>query len=1005
MTKQEILQQCTVQGNIVKLPPINLERKLYQDVAKALELTGGKWKGGKVAGFVFDEDPTELLAQIANGESRNLKKEFQFFPTPAKLAAQMAKIANIKKGDKILEPSAGQGAIVKAIMAEYPFVSSVDCCELMGVNKTFLAKIKGVNILADDFLTLNQNGQYTDYYDVIVANPPFAKNQDIDHVKAMFEVLKPDGRLVVIVSPHYQISNNKKETEFRGWLNTINARIEEIQAGAFSESGTAIKTMLLTINKPTKQTKIMTYRQKYDSIDRNEIPEKMAMQLETIYQDTEGFANKEAIGYYAKSMDSIYNAIKENLPEAITALPHRPYVSPRGGRATAVTKNTGKAGSGMRMVANKPNVENAMPEAIKEQSKAKGKNPKKEVDKYSGANAVSNFAYLTSKKGRCSEEINQHIENKLTEIKNYDGGIWKFAKDKNAMDDLSLFVSYVREYIKAEPQAIQKPSRPHRPYVAPRGSRISLSKNTVKAGSGMRMVAPKAAPKYDRSAPMTNQSSPTNDETLLITTVKSVFLSAKHITGNTFLIQNTANSEKYYTKIANKNGLSISNFEFRNDLTDLYDFYFDAAFKNAVEKSSSAPKYDRTAPMTNSSTPNFDYIEEKGLSGRTAIQTGQEYGDGEQYESIEEIPFGYVEAFKILGRKANSDDQIVVEDRLGQKINMYISDMYISNSSYFYDYKDYIEETKNNRNNAKPKTKISQAKRDKLSSAQEQEKFDIEEKIDINTKAGLKKDANRLKKPKATKRADPKPQLTANEKAQIALQKRADQKSKQADKDDAERAKKQADKEKKAAANKKKADSDSKKTTDKNAKLQAQIDKLRAENTKLYAQLKGDNEVKAKIRKAIKSHLDSDNRYSRGVGALPTMQQRIEALKEEQRLLKEQLSKNSRGMNTIARNVGLVDAKSAQSTRKPTKREQKAQDTQSKARAANVPMVRRQSDIDLIKSQYPSGKDKGGVFVTVLNRNYERIKMYFKAKGDNKLHLTDTEYKLLLQQAKIKAQG
>lgn len=80
MTKEEVLQQCTIEGLIVKLPPTQLERKLYTDVAKSLELIGGKWKGGKVAGFVFAVDPTDLLEQITNGEKRNLKKNINFLP-------------------------------------------------------------------------------------------------------------------------------------------------------------------------------------------------------------------------------------------------------------------------------------------------------------------------------------------------------------------------------------------------------------------------------------------------------------------------------------------------------------------------------------------------------------------------------------------------------------------------------------------------------------------------------------------------------------------------------------------------------------------------------------------------------------------------------------------------------------------------------------------------------------------------------------------------------------
>ena len=40
-TKEQVLQNCTVEGTVVKLPNVQLYRKLYQEVAKALELIGG----------------------------------------------------------------------------------------------------------------------------------------------------------------------------------------------------------------------------------------------------------------------------------------------------------------------------------------------------------------------------------------------------------------------------------------------------------------------------------------------------------------------------------------------------------------------------------------------------------------------------------------------------------------------------------------------------------------------------------------------------------------------------------------------------------------------------------------------------------------------------------------------------------------------------------------------------------------------------------------------------
>ena len=84
-------------------------------------------------------------------------------------------------------------------------------------------------------------------FDRIIANPPFNKNQDIDHVKAMYRRLRKGGVLVSITSKHWQVSNNKKETEFRSWLDEVGADVEEIENGAFKESGTMIGGLIIKI--------------------------------------------------------------------------------------------------------------------------------------------------------------------------------------------------------------------------------------------------------------------------------------------------------------------------------------------------------------------------------------------------------------------------------------------------------------------------------------------------------------------------------------------------------------------------------------------------------------------------------------------------------------------------------------------------------------------------------------------------------------------------------------
>jgi hypothetical protein len=243
MNKIEVLQNCKIESNVIKLPDVQFDRKIYLEVKKTLELIGGKWKGEKVAGFVFAIDPTDLLNQVANGEKRNLKKEFQFFATPTNLAEKLVYYADLKNYDTILEPSAGQGAIIEHINKQCTVIP--DCFEIMGVNKSILNKTDlKFNLVGDDFLKSDDKE-----YSKIIGNPPFSKNQDITHVYKMFSKLNRGGRIVTIMSKHWQNSTNKKETEFRNWLDALEVELVEIDAGKFKERGTSIAPVIVIINK------------------------------------------------------------------------------------------------------------------------------------------------------------------------------------------------------------------------------------------------------------------------------------------------------------------------------------------------------------------------------------------------------------------------------------------------------------------------------------------------------------------------------------------------------------------------------------------------------------------------------------------------------------------------------------------------------------------------------------------------------------------------------------
>ena len=248
----EVLKACTIEGNMVKMPTYRMDRELYLQVKEKLELIGGKYKTGKNGGFLFQSDPTDLVASVVAGEGRNLKKEFQFFGTPLALAQKLVKLADIQPSDAVLEPSAGQGAILRALFVNNVQFDSVSFCEMMPTNIDILQKNYGgfkkhlfLHPKNDDFLNLDDCT-----FNKIVANPPFAKNQDIDHIRKMYSLLRPGGRVVSMASVHWINSSNKKETEFRAWLESLGATWELVPAGEFKESGTGVPTSIITIDKP-----------------------------------------------------------------------------------------------------------------------------------------------------------------------------------------------------------------------------------------------------------------------------------------------------------------------------------------------------------------------------------------------------------------------------------------------------------------------------------------------------------------------------------------------------------------------------------------------------------------------------------------------------------------------------------------------------------------------------------------------------------------------------------
>lgn len=247
-----VLSAATTSGCFLKLTG-QLDRKLYQDVNKVLEANGGKWNRKEQA-HVFDGLAEEAIEQaLLTGEFQRVKQDFGQFDTPAQLADHVADLAGVHEDMTILEPSAGIGNLVAAVLKRLPTpakiiirANEIDAKRRRHLSERFGAE-PGVRYGMADFLTVDPE-TIRSRYDRVVMNPPFAKQADITHVMHASRFVKPGGRLVSVMSASVTFRSDAKTTAFREFVDANDGEIERLPDGAFKESGTAVKAVIVSIN-------------------------------------------------------------------------------------------------------------------------------------------------------------------------------------------------------------------------------------------------------------------------------------------------------------------------------------------------------------------------------------------------------------------------------------------------------------------------------------------------------------------------------------------------------------------------------------------------------------------------------------------------------------------------------------------------------------------------------------------------------------------------------------
>ncbi len=200
------------------------------------------------------------------------KDSIDFYPTPAALADRMvSSILTRPYGyavfpGPILEPSAGDGAIAKAveraagiyrnqagkIIQEYDLKRkrekySLDCVELSEGLRAIL-KNDGFRVVHDDFLTFQPQTKYA----AILMNPPFSAGAV--HLLKALDIMQDGGKIRCILNAETirnPYTNERKDLAKR--LQELGAEIEYIQ-DAFSraERKTGVEIALVSVDIPDR---------------------------------------------------------------------------------------------------------------------------------------------------------------------------------------------------------------------------------------------------------------------------------------------------------------------------------------------------------------------------------------------------------------------------------------------------------------------------------------------------------------------------------------------------------------------------------------------------------------------------------------------------------------------------------------------------------------------------------------------------------------------------------
>lgn len=218
----------------------NLNAHLMFDLQGLADINRGL---AEFYGEVLADSPEAEAGEVKRRASTAVSADLAYYWTAEKVVEQMIAAHDIKEGDKILEPSCGDGRIMDGIVRHVQS-KRIDRVSLLGVEvdprRADQAKSKGHNVLLANFLEVGS----APVYDLIFMNPPFAGQHYIKHINKAVKMLKPGGHLIAILPAsawydHQGLPGPKFAPDRPSWGRDT---WRDLPIGSFREAGTNVCT-------------------------------------------------------------------------------------------------------------------------------------------------------------------------------------------------------------------------------------------------------------------------------------------------------------------------------------------------------------------------------------------------------------------------------------------------------------------------------------------------------------------------------------------------------------------------------------------------------------------------------------------------------------------------------------------------------------------------------------------------------------------------------------------